>query len=66
MKRDSGYYWVRFIEAGPWRIAQWWKDTDWFYCGIEGDMPEPKVIGPKIESPPEAESIASELYTDAG
>lgn len=49
-KRESGYYWVRIIERDRWRVAQW-NDTDWFHVGIENDMPDPEVIGPKIEPP---------------
>lgn len=50
MKRDAGYYWVKFLHFSGWRVAQW-NGTDWLYCGIEGDMPDPDVIGVKVEQP---------------
>lgn len=25
MKRQNGYYWIRFDE-GPWEVAEWWNE----------------------------------------
>lgn len=27
MKRQNGYYWIRF-EEGPWQPAEWWDEYD--------------------------------------
>ena len=31
MKRQKGYYWVRFIKGGEWHIALW--DSHWILFG---------------------------------
>lgn len=49
MKRENGFYWIRF---NGWKVAEW-EDGDWFVAGYHsvGESDFDEIIETRLEPP---------------
>lgn len=54
MKRESGYYWVKFHVDKSWQIAYYSRRLGWHAMGVSGAVHEPEQASDfKITEPKE-------------